>query len=137
MHEGPDIARIASLVGDPARANMLTALVGGTALTATELAMEAGVSLSTASSHLSKLTSGGLLTLLGAGTPPLLRTGRAADRGDDRDDHGGRRRPTNRSGCAPVPATRRCARRASATITLRATSPSPCSTAFWPMACWR
>ena len=38
MHEGPDIARIASLVGDPARANMLTALVGGTALTATELA---------------------------------------------------------------------------------------------------
>ena len=67
MHEGPDIARIASLVGDPARANMLTALVGGSALTATELAMEAGVSLSTASSHLSKLTSGGLLTLSAQG----------------------------------------------------------------------
>ncbi|TIL77935.1 MAG: transcriptional regulator, partial [Mesorhizobium sp.] len=29
MGEGPDIARIASLVGDPARANMLTALMGG------------------------------------------------------------------------------------------------------------
>ncbi|RUV28505.1 transcriptional regulator, partial [Mesorhizobium sp. M5C.F.Ca.IN.020.32.2.1] len=27
MREGPDIARIASLVGDPARANMLTALL--------------------------------------------------------------------------------------------------------------
>ena len=67
MHEGPDIARIASLVGDPARANMLTALVGGTALTASELAMEAGVSLSTASSHLSKLRSGGLLSLSAQG----------------------------------------------------------------------
>ena len=43
MREGPDIAHIASLVGDPARANMLTALVGGTALTASELALEAGV----------------------------------------------------------------------------------------------
>ncbi|MDW6025587.1 helix-turn-helix transcriptional regulator [Mesorhizobium sp. BAC0120] len=63
MREGPDIAHIASLVGDPARANMLTALVGGTALTATELALEAGVTLQTASSHLSKLTEGGLLKL--------------------------------------------------------------------------
>ena len=63
MREGPDIARIASLVGDPARANMLTALIGGTALTATELALEAGVMLPTASSHLAKLTAGGLLKL--------------------------------------------------------------------------
>jgi DNA-binding transcriptional ArsR family regulator len=61
MREGPDIAHIANLVGDPARANMLTALVGGTALTASELALEAGVTLQTASSHLSKLTAGGLL----------------------------------------------------------------------------
>ena len=30
MREGPDIARIASLVGDPARANMLNAMMGGT-----------------------------------------------------------------------------------------------------------
>lgn len=67
MREGPDIARIASLVGDPARANMLTALMGGTALTATELALEAGVSLPTASSHLSKLMEGGLLTLASQG----------------------------------------------------------------------
>ncbi|TPK94032.1 winged helix-turn-helix transcriptional regulator [Mesorhizobium sp. B2-4-12] len=67
MREGPDIARIASLVGDPARANMLSALMGGTALTATELALEAGVSLPTASSHLSKLMEGGLLTLASQG----------------------------------------------------------------------
>ncbi|RWQ37115.1 MAG: ArsR family transcriptional regulator [Mesorhizobium sp.] len=67
MREGPDIARIGSLVGDPARANMLTALMGGTALTASELALEAGVSLPTASSHLSKLMEGGLLTLASQG----------------------------------------------------------------------
>ncbi len=63
MREGPDIARTASLVGDPARANMLTALMGGTALTASELALEAGVGLPTASSHLAKLMAGGLLKL--------------------------------------------------------------------------
>lgn len=67
MREGPDIARIASLVGDPARANMLSGLMGGTALTASELALEAGVSLPTASSHLSKLMEGGLLTLASQG----------------------------------------------------------------------
>lgn len=67
MREGPDIARIASLVGDPARANMLSALMGGTALTASELALEAGVSMPTASSHLSKLMEGGLLTLASQG----------------------------------------------------------------------
>ena len=62
MKEGPDIARIATLIGDPARANMLTALMGGQALTATELAGTAGVTLATASAHLSKLEDGGLLT---------------------------------------------------------------------------
>src|SRR4051794_40550182 len=67
MREGPDISRVASLVGDPARANMLTALVGGTALTATELALEAGVTVQTASSHLAKLTEGGLLRLAAQG----------------------------------------------------------------------
>jgi hypothetical protein len=46
---------------------MLTALMGGTALTATELAMEAGVSLATASSHLGKLLEGGLLTVASQG----------------------------------------------------------------------
>lgn len=42
MKEGPDIARIAALIGDPARANMLTALMSGKALTVSELAEEAG-----------------------------------------------------------------------------------------------
>jgi DNA-binding transcriptional ArsR family regulator len=61
MKEGPDISRIAALIGDPARANMLTALMTGKALTATELASEAGVTVQTASAHLSKLDQGGLL----------------------------------------------------------------------------
>ncbi|MEL6574069.1 MAG: winged helix-turn-helix domain-containing protein [Pseudomonadota bacterium] len=61
MKEGPDIAHIAALIGDPARSNMLTALMSGKALTATELAAEAGVTIQTASAHLSKLDQGGLL----------------------------------------------------------------------------
>jgi len=61
MKEGPNIAQIAALIGDPARANMLTALMSGKALTASELAAEAGVTLQTASAHLAKLDRGGLL----------------------------------------------------------------------------
>ena len=62
MKEGPDISQIRALIGDPARANMLTALMGGQALTASELAGAAGITLPTASSHLSKLEAGGLVT---------------------------------------------------------------------------
>ncbi|HEX7808468.1 MAG TPA: winged helix-turn-helix domain-containing protein, partial [Thermoanaerobaculia bacterium] len=58
-----DVASLASLLADPARARMLMALMSGTALTATELATEAGVAPSTASSHLAKLTDAQLLTI--------------------------------------------------------------------------
>lgn len=61
MKAGPDIALVGSLVGDPARANMLTALMSGKALTAGELAREAGVTAQTASAHLAKLKAGGLV----------------------------------------------------------------------------
>src|SRR5437763_16653686 len=61
MKAGPDIAMIASLVGDPARANILTALMTGRALTASELAHQAGVMPQTASSHLAKLEAGGVI----------------------------------------------------------------------------
>jgi DNA-binding transcriptional ArsR family regulator len=61
MKTGPNISLIGALMGDPARANMLTALMSGKALTATELAHEAGVSLPTASAHLAKLEAGGLV----------------------------------------------------------------------------
>src|SRR5262249_9896859 len=61
MKAGPDISMVASLVGDPARSNMLTALMSGRALTASELAQEAGSRRQTGSSHLSKLEAGGLI----------------------------------------------------------------------------
>ncbi|MEM5473619.1 winged helix-turn-helix domain-containing protein [Hoeflea sp. AS60] len=61
MKEGPDIAQLGALIGDPARANMLTALMAGGALTASELAAEAGVTVQTASSHLKKLEAADLL----------------------------------------------------------------------------
>ena len=61
MKVGPDIALLGSLVGDPARANMLTALMSGKALTASELAAEAGVTRQTASAHLGRLETGGLV----------------------------------------------------------------------------
>jgi len=61
MKEGPDIAHVAALIGDPARANILTALMAGKALTASELAEEAGIAMPTASGHLRKLEEGGLV----------------------------------------------------------------------------
>ena len=65
---GPiDVAQVAALVGDPARANILDALLDGRALTATELAYAAGVSPQTASGHLSRLTDGQLLTVMKQG----------------------------------------------------------------------
>jgi DNA-binding transcriptional ArsR family regulator len=63
MKAGPDIAMVASLVGDPARSNMLSALMTGRALTASELAHQAGITPQTASSHLAKLEAGGLIDL--------------------------------------------------------------------------
>lgn len=61
MKDGPDISRIANLIGDPGRANMLAALMSGKALTAGELASEAGISGQTASGHLTQLEQGGLI----------------------------------------------------------------------------
>lgn len=61
MNEGPDITRIAALIGERARASMLMALIGGRALTASELAAEAGITAQTASGHLARLHEGGLL----------------------------------------------------------------------------
>jgi DNA-binding transcriptional ArsR family regulator len=61
MKDGPNIARIASLLGDPARADVLTALLTDRALTATELASIAGVTKQTMSAHLSKLLDAALV----------------------------------------------------------------------------
>ena len=73
MKEGPTIAPIAALAGDPARANMLSALMGGKALTASELANEAGVTAQTASAHLAKLESGGMIAAMKQGRHRYFR----------------------------------------------------------------
>ncbi len=57
------LAETAALIGDPARANMMTALMDGRALTATELARAASVTPQTASGHLARLTAAGLLAV--------------------------------------------------------------------------
>jgi DNA-binding transcriptional ArsR family regulator len=57
-----DIAATAALLGDRARARIVTTLGDGRALPASVLADEAGVAPSTASEHLARLVEGGLLT---------------------------------------------------------------------------
>lgn len=61
MSNALEVAQIASLVGEPTRANMLLALGDGRALPAGELAACAGIAAPTASEHLAKLEQSGLL----------------------------------------------------------------------------
>jgi DNA-binding transcriptional ArsR family regulator len=63
MRGEPNIATVAALIGDPARAAILAALADGRALPAGELAVAAGLSPSAASAHLNKLLEGDLLAL--------------------------------------------------------------------------
>ncbi|MGH7067578.1 MAG: ArsR/SmtB family transcription factor [Acetobacteraceae bacterium] len=63
MPSTAEFAGTAALIGDPARANMLIALMDGRALTASELARAAGVTPQTASGHLAHLTAAGLLAM--------------------------------------------------------------------------
>jgi len=77
MVAAANLVEVAALVGDTARATMLSALMGGQSLTATELAYCANVSRSTASGHLSKLDQPHLVgrsTAADAG--PVLEFGR-------------------------------------------------------------
>jgi DNA-binding transcriptional ArsR family regulator len=62
-----DMAEIGALIGDPARANMLAALIDGRSLTAKELAYVAGVAPQTASGHLARLAAANLVALSARG----------------------------------------------------------------------
>src|SRR5215469_9965705 len=73
MISGAMIAEIAALAGDPARANILTALLDGRAMTATELAYAARVTPQTTSAHLAKLTDAGLITATPSGRHRYFR----------------------------------------------------------------
>ena len=67
MRSDVDVSVPARLIGEPARAAMLTALLSGQALAAGELARVAGVSAATASEHLGRLRDGGLVEVVAAG----------------------------------------------------------------------
>jgi DNA-binding transcriptional ArsR family regulator len=74
MKDGPHIAGVAALIGEPARAEMLTALMrGDQAMTATELAGIAGVTKQTASAHLAKLQGAGLIAVESQGRHRYFR----------------------------------------------------------------
>src|SRR5207249_3903053 len=73
MISGPILAEIAALVGDPARATMVSALLDGRALTASELASSARITPQTASTHLAKLTEAGLLSVVRNGRHRYFR----------------------------------------------------------------
>lgn len=70
---GQALASTAAAMGEPARARILAALLGGTAHTATELALAAGVGAPTASSHLQKLRRAGLVTVVAQGKHRYFR----------------------------------------------------------------
>jgi DNA-binding transcriptional ArsR family regulator len=63
MNTEPDIAQLASLIVEPARAAMLMHLLDGRCWTAAELAKVAGVRASAASGHLKKLLAGNLINV--------------------------------------------------------------------------
>ena len=78
MITGPIIAEIAALVGDPARATIVSALLDGRAMTASELAGAARITPQTASSHLAKLTAAGVLSAVRSGRHRRFRLASAA-----------------------------------------------------------
>ena len=68
-----DIAPVAALMGEPARAAVLMALLDGRALSASTLAAEAGVAASTLSAHLARLVDGGLVSVEASGRHRYFR----------------------------------------------------------------
>ena len=97
-----NIAEIAALIGDPARTNILAALMDGRALTATELAYVARVSPQTASGHLAKLAIAEHSGDGEARPAPLLPPGLAAGRPDAGKHHGGGRGADHAAAAAPI-----------------------------------
>lgn len=73
MKDGPNIVGIAALIGDHARAEVLTMLMSGQALTATELAGLAGVTKQTMSSHLARLREARLISVASQGRHRYFR----------------------------------------------------------------
>jgi len=106
MITGPIIAEIAALVGDAARATMVSALLDGRALTASELALAARITPQTASAHLAKLTEAGLLSVVRNGRHRYFRL--ASPTVGDMIDGDRRRRSREETAISPaIPASTR------------------------------
>jgi DNA-binding transcriptional ArsR family regulator len=73
----PDISSVAALISEPSRGRILITLLDGRSLPATELAQRAGITCQTASSHLAKLTEGGLLQVVAQGRHRYYRIANA------------------------------------------------------------
>jgi len=73
MRTYPDLAAVATLIADPARASILSALLGDIALPAGELARLAKITPQTASAHLAKLVKGNLLSVTAVGRHRYFR----------------------------------------------------------------
>ena len=67
------LSEVAALMGDPARAAMLSLLMDGRAHTASELALTAGVTAQTASGHLSRMAEANLLAARAQGRNRFYR----------------------------------------------------------------
>jgi DNA-binding transcriptional ArsR family regulator len=111
-----DVAAVAALMGEPARAAVLCALADGRALAATTLASEADVARSTVSAHLARLVEGGLIRVEPSGrhryfrlAGPEIETRSRRLRGSHPNS------ASDRSGRTPTPQP--CATRAPATTT--------------------
>ena len=69
----PRFAKIAAMIGDPTRARMLAALMGGRYLAAGELAAAAGVTAQTASAHIARLLDAELVVARSQGRHRYVR----------------------------------------------------------------
>ncbi len=67
------LSEVAALMGDPARASMLSLLMDGRAHTASELALTAGITAQTASGHLARMVDGNLLSARAQGRNRFYR----------------------------------------------------------------
>jgi len=63
MEQAPCISQVAALLADPKRSAMMCAMLDGASRTGDELALLAGLSISSAGAHLGRLAAGGLLRL--------------------------------------------------------------------------
>ena len=132
------MAAVAALVGDPARANMLAAMLDGRAHTATELAQLAGVAAPTASGHLAKLSHAQLIAVVAQGRHRYYRLA-SAEIGRMLEGImvvAGELAPTTRRATPRIDPALRRARTCSTTPRANLASPSPTrSSLAAPLSC--